>query len=84
MRVGDAVEFGIGESQPMGLASHNGTLYMAGGTNTRLYALNTVTGKPPGSEMPKNSVSVKTIPSVSHPTRAICSWSATTRPGYTY
>ena len=45
MRVGDAVEFEVGESQPMGLASHNGTLYMAGGTNTRLYALNTVTGE---------------------------------------
>ena len=39
-RVGTATQFGVGEGHPRGLASHQGTLYMAGSTyGGRLYRL---------------------------------------------
>ena len=43
-RVGAATGFGVGETQPAGLASHNGQLYMTGNIHSRLYRLNSATG----------------------------------------
>ena len=44
-RVGSANDFGVGESNPSGLAYHNGTFYMVGGSNDALYTLNPTTGR---------------------------------------
>ena len=43
-RVGSAVQFGVNESFPSGLASHGGVLYMVGAITDALYTLNTTTG----------------------------------------
>ena len=43
-RVGRSTRFGVSESRPQGLASHNGVLYMIGNSNDALYTLNTTTG----------------------------------------
>jgi len=43
-RVGSATRFGLNESQPQGMTSHNGSLYMLGGANDFLYTLDTTTG----------------------------------------
>ena len=43
-RVGNATNFGVNETSPRGLASHNGKLYMVGSSTNNLYELNTVTG----------------------------------------
>ena len=43
-RVGSSSQFGVSESFPTGLASHNGTLYMVGTQTDVLYTLNTTTG----------------------------------------
>ena len=39
-----ATDFGVNESSPIGLASHNGDLSLLGDSTDRLYALNTSTG----------------------------------------
>ena len=43
-RVGSSSQFGVSESIPQGLASHNGVLYMVGSGRDWLYTLNTTTG----------------------------------------
>ena len=43
-RVGTSTAFGIGEIEPVGLASHGDDLYMLGFTNGWLYTLDTTTG----------------------------------------
>ena len=42
-RVGEVDSFGVSETNPVGLASHSGSLYMIGSNDT-LYAVNPVTG----------------------------------------
>ena len=42
--VGSSTAFGVGETGPVGLASHGGSLYMIGGSGNQLYTLNTATG----------------------------------------
>ena len=44
-RVGTAAQFGVGETDPRGLAWHNGRLYMTGDTSDSLYTLDVVTGE---------------------------------------
>ena len=44
VRVGTANQFGVNQSGPTGLASHNGTLYMVGTSPDALYSVNTTTG----------------------------------------
>ena len=43
-RVGGAVQFGVAEDLPRGMAWHNGQLYMIGAGNDSLYTLDIVTG----------------------------------------
>ena len=43
-RVGSSTAFGVSETNPSGLASHNGVLYMVGWSQDALYTLNTTTG----------------------------------------
>ena len=45
VRVGAAEQFGISETDPRGMAWHNGQLYMAGHKTNNLYTLNTTTGE---------------------------------------
>ena len=45
VRVGAAVQFGVSEGVPGGLAWHNGQLYMVGGGSNSLYTLDTSTGE---------------------------------------
>ena len=44
-RIGNAENFGVGETSPSGLALLGSTLYMVGRTNAALYTLNTDTGE---------------------------------------
>ena len=44
-RVGTATQFGVHESSPYGLTSHNGKLYMVGSSNDALYTVNPTTGR---------------------------------------
>ena len=45
VRVGRVAEFGVSESDPRGLAWHNGLLYMVGGSANSLYTLDMNTGE---------------------------------------
>ena len=43
--IGTGPGFGVGETLPSGLASHNGRLYMTGNTNKHLYEIDAATGE---------------------------------------